>query len=280
MNLKLVSIIIPYYNASAFIERTIDYAKSQEQVDAEIILVNDGSDNFNSQVLQKYVDKIDLLITQENKGQAAARNAGIKHAKGEYILNWDSDDFFEPSFCRKAIQVFETDPDIKLVACEALRTADGLNGKLIRPHGGDYTNFLFENAALGSAMFKRKDWEAVGGYDEAQELRGFEDWDFYLRLLHPTGRAAVMPERLFTYVRHAESSTSKIINEQSGLSKRKYIYLKNELIYGQHYKRVVEDVFQRLENERKERYKNLKRIDYILGYKMLKPLRLIKSLLK
>lgn len=275
MSTPQLSIIIPYYNASTFIERTLDYAKEQEQLDAEIILVNDGSDNFNSQVLQKYVDKIDLIITQENKGQAAARNAGIQQAKGTYILNWDADDFFEPTFSRKAIEVFETDTEVKLVTCEAFRTSDGVTGDHIKPRGGDYKNFLFENAALGSAMFKKSDWKRVGGYDEAQELRGFEDWDFYLRLLHSTGRAAVIPECLFTYVRHAQSTTSQI--QHLKIDKRRYIYLKNDHIYKQEYHSLIDDVFNRVSWQQREAAKNLERIEYKIGLAILKPLRLIKK---
>lgn len=273
-----LSIVIPYFNAASFLERTLEAIKQQVVVNYELIVVDDGSDTMNKNVLMANQYQIDVLLTQENQGQASARNAGIRKAKGEYILNWDADDYFEPTFCYKAIQIFEADPEVKIVTCEALRTSNGVTGDYIKPIGGTYKNFLFENSALGSAMFKKADWKQVGGYDEAQKLRGFEDWDFYLRILYPCGRAFVIPEQLFTYTVHSESTTSRIILNDLSLERREYIYLKNQDIYGENYSLLIKDLFNRLFLERKERYKNFKRKEFVLGSAILKPLKLLKRL--
>lgn len=278
MKIPNLSIIVPYFNVGLFFERTMSYIHQQTDVDFEIIVIDDGSNSLNKNILRQLMGQIDLLITQENQGQASARNAGIRKAKGEYILNWDADDYFEPTFCYKAIQIFEADPEVKIVTCEALRTNNGVTGDYIKPVGGTYKNFLFENSALGSAMFKKADWKQVGGYDEAQKLRGFEDWDFYLRILYPCGRAFVIPEQLFTYTVHSESTTSRIILNDLSLERRKYIYLKNQDIYGENYNLLIKDLFNRLFLERKERYKNFKRKEFVLGSAILKPLKLLKRL--
>ena len=93
-----LSIVIPYFNAASFLERTLQAIKQQVVVNYELIVVDDGSDTKNKNVLMANLYQIDVLLTQENQGQAAARNAGIRKAKGEYILNWDADDYFEPDF--------------------------------------------------------------------------------------------------------------------------------------------------------------------------------------
>ena len=275
-----LSIVIPYFNAASFLERTLQAIKQQVVVNYELIVVDDGSDTKNKNVLMANLYQIDVLLTQENQGQAAARNAGIRKAKGEYILNWDADDYFEPDFSARAIEILNKNPTIKLVTSYALRTADGVSGELIKPAGGSYQNFLFENAALGSAMFRKKDWQETGGYDEAEVVRGYEDWEFYLRLLYPIGQAFIIPEKLFTYYRHAESTTSLILSERRSLAKRKYIYIKNKKIFQEHYTELIDDLFYRLEREERERYKNLDRIEYKLGYRILKPLRKLKRLFK
>jgi len=280
MNSLELSIVIPFFNAGSFLKRTLNAIKQQEAINYELIVVDDGSDTINKNLLMAYQNQVDILLTQENRGQAFARNAGIRKAKGEYILNWDADDYFEPGFSARAIKILNENPTIKLVTSYALRTADGVSGELIKPAGGSYQNFLFENAALGSAMFRKKDWQEVGGYDEANEVRGYEDWDFYLRLLYPKGQAFIIPEQLFTYHRHAESTTSKILSERRSLVKSKYIYIKNKTIYQEHYSELIDDLFYRLEREERERYKNLERIEYKLGYRILKPLRKLKRLFK
>lgn len=280
MNSLELSIVVPFFNTGSFLKRTLNAIKQQEAINYELIVVDDGSDTINKHVLMANQNQVDVLLTQENRGQASARNAGIRKAKGEYILNWDADDYFEPGFSARAIKILNENPTIKLVSSYALRTADGVSGELIKPAGGSYQNFLFENAALGSAMFRKKDWQETGGYDEAEAVRGYEDWDFYLRLLYPKGQAFIIPEQLFTYHRHAESTTSLILSERRSLTKRKYIYTKNKTIYQEHYTELLDDLFYRLEREERERYKNLDRIEYKLGYRILKPLRKLKRLFK
>ena len=98
-NKPLISIIIPCYNDSDFIEKAVQSALHQTYPNIEVIVVDDGSNTRTKQVLHVLRPSITKLITQENKGQSTARNVGIGAAKGYYILTLDSDDFFEFSFC-------------------------------------------------------------------------------------------------------------------------------------------------------------------------------------
>jgi len=271
-----VSIIIAYYNSSEFIQKALEFAEKQRGISKEIIVVDDGSDDYHKRELKRHSNRIDLLLTQENRGQGSARNLAIVNAKGKYILNWDSDDYFEPEFSEIALEKFTIDPKVKIVTCHALRTSDCINGEIVKPLGGNYKNFLFDNAALGSAMFKREDWERVHGYDESQSIRGFEDWDFYLRVLYPAGLAVVIPKLLFTYYRHQNSTTIKISNFR--MDRRQYIYTKNSEIYKNHYAELMGDIFRRLKKEEFEKNKNKQRLEYRLGDLLLKPLRILKRL--
>ena len=107
--------------------------------------------------MSKLKTKITKLITQENKGQSIARNVGIKEAKGEYIVILDSDDFYESTFCQKAIDLFTTDSNIKIITCYANLIYDNEIRDVFKPKGGDITNFLLSNDALGTSLFKKEE---------------------------------------------------------------------------------------------------------------------------
>lgn len=93
----LVSVIIPVYNVEQYLKACLDTVVAQDYSDFEVICVNDGSTDGSSSILNEYVTKYSniSIINQENKGLSAARNAGIRAAKGDYIFFLDSDDWIE-----------------------------------------------------------------------------------------------------------------------------------------------------------------------------------------
>ena len=191
-----VSIVIPCYNDFKYVKQAVESAKNQNYDNKEIIVVDDGSEWRTKEVLQNIKPQIDKLITQKNKGQSFARNIGIKEASGEIILLWDSDDYFDSSFTSKAV-AFLKDENIKIVSCYA-RCFNEKAEWLYRPIGGTLENFLFQNASLGCAMIRKKDWVLCGGFDENM-TKGWEDWEFFIRLLKPGGTCVIIPEVLFHY---------------------------------------------------------------------------------
>lgn len=90
------SIIIPVYNSSKYIEKCIDSILRQKFVDFEVILIDDGSTDDSVEIISKYLKKYSFLklIRQRNNGVSAARNRGLKNAKGKYVLFMDSDDYW------------------------------------------------------------------------------------------------------------------------------------------------------------------------------------------
>lgn len=101
-----VSIITPCYNASRFISQTIDSVLTQTFTDWEMIIVDDGSKDDSSEIVEKYVKKDSRirLIQQPNGGSANARNHGIREATGRYIALLDADDLWLPQFLEKQIE--------------------------------------------------------------------------------------------------------------------------------------------------------------------------------
>lgn len=101
-----VSIITPCYNASRYISQTIDSVLTQTFTDWEMIIVDDGSKDDSSDIVEKYVKKDSRirLIQQPNGGSANARNHGIREATGRYIALLDADDLWLPQFLEKQIE--------------------------------------------------------------------------------------------------------------------------------------------------------------------------------
>ncbi len=276
MDHKKISIIIPCYNDADFIEASVQSALNQTYENKEIIVVDDGSDQKTKAVLKSLEPKITLLIVQENKGTSAARNAGIEVATGEYILVLDSDDYFKPEFCGRAVQVFINKPDVKIVTCYANWFNDN-SYQIFKPRGGLFENILLNNIAMGSSMFKKIDWKTVEGYDEKM-IKGFEDWEFYIRLHKNGGRTEVIPEVLFHY-RKKVKSRSTLANENK-YELLEYIYLKHADLYKENFELFTKHLLDKIKAEEQEKFKNTKRIDYRLGKSILWPIRKLKTIFK
>ncbi len=110
----LISIIIPVYNVEKYLSQCLDSIFSQDFTDYEVICVNDGSTDNSLKILRQYEQKHQNLhlIDKQNGGTAAARNAGLKIAQGDYTWFIDSDDWIEPDSLRILAENLTDDPDI------------------------------------------------------------------------------------------------------------------------------------------------------------------------
>lgn len=103
------SIIIPVYNVEKYIIKCLDSVFNQTEKDFEVIVVNDGTKDNSIELIKHYNIKI---INQKNQGLSAARNRGVKEAKGEYLLFLDSDDYLENDTLKQISKSLENNPDI------------------------------------------------------------------------------------------------------------------------------------------------------------------------
>lgn len=205
-----VSIIIPCYNQAHFIPDAIRSAKAQIYSNIEIIVVNDGSTDNTSEVALAHESVI--LIEQENKGLAAARNAGIKASSGTWILPLDADDKIHASFISKTIGK----SDIVATWIETFG-----NEHRLWKFGRDqpyHSDFLKMNQVAYCCLFKKEIWEKVDGFDTHMR-DGYEDWDFWIRATREGYQVKRVMEFLFYYRRggntlynHAYENHNKILN--------------------------------------------------------------------
>lgn len=105
MSRKLISVIIPTYNRSDLLAKAIQSVKDQTYPEIQIIVADDGSQDNTAEIVKQFEDV--EYYYQENKGQGAARNLGLKYAKGEYIASLDSDDIWFEDFLENAADALE-----------------------------------------------------------------------------------------------------------------------------------------------------------------------------
>jgi glycosyltransferase involved in cell wall biosynthesis len=170
---------------------------AQTFTDFEILVVNDGStDPETCRLLADYSKPKTRVIHTENMGVSAARNHGIREAKGEYILPLDADDRIGERYLECAVAVLDKQPEIGIVYCRAALFGE-LEGEWETPKFS-IAHQLLDNLIFSAGMFRKCDWEKTKGYDSGLR-QGWEDWDFWLSILEVKQQVFRIPEILFFY---------------------------------------------------------------------------------
>ncbi|MDT0552272.1 glycosyltransferase [Urechidicola vernalis] len=205
MKNPLVSIIIPCFNVTEFIEESVQSALNQDYSNIEIIIVDDGSTEDVHSVVKQFLTESVSFFKKENGGLASARNFGIDKSNGELILPLDSDDKIHETYVSKAVNIFTQRSEVSLVYSKAaLFGAEKGEWKM-----GDYSfkHLLLDNMIFCSAIFKKEKFLNVGKYNEKFRF-GREDWDLWLRYLDEESIVIKIPEELFFYRKHSGNSMS------------------------------------------------------------------------
>jgi glycosyltransferase involved in cell wall biosynthesis len=198
----LVSVVIPCFRQAHFLADAIESVLRQSYERFEVIVVNDGSPDDTAAVASRYPVR---YVEQQNAGLAAARNAGLERALGEFVVFLDADDRLLPDALR--INVFRLMHDSTLTFVAGASRYIACDGMPLPtdppriPDGGVYEILLRRNRIRmpGMAMFRRAVFASVGGFDTA--LDACADYDMYLRIsrLFP---AALHDQLVAEYRRH------------------------------------------------------------------------------
>ena len=192
-----VSVVIPCYNQGILLTEAIKSVLDQTYTNFEIIVVDDGSDDFETLSILDRIDNPQIKVLRTaNGGLATARNMGIAASTGAIILPLDADDMIAPTYLEKGVAVFAGDSESGVVYSMADKFG-AANGLWPLP---EYSSSLIlkENMVFCSAMFYRESWELVGGYNTNMK-HGWEDWDFWLSFCEIGIRFVRIPEILFHY---------------------------------------------------------------------------------
>jgi len=206
----LVSVVIPCFRQAQFLPTAIESCLAQTYANIQIVVVNDGSDDDTEAVARGYGQKIDYFY-RPNGGMSAARNTGLRHAKGAYVKFLDSDDHLHPEHIDR--QVRALDGCTSKVCCSTLRAyRDGSPEKYedIEPFSGPLLPGLLRQGVWGNMqafLFPTEMARGTGGFDESPGLLA-EDWEFLCQvgLADP---AVVVDHHVGAYYRIRTNSTAR-----------------------------------------------------------------------
>jgi glycosyltransferase involved in cell wall biosynthesis len=217
MHRETITVVIPVFNGGQFIANAIDSALGQTVPPTQIIVINDGSTDDTNARLLPYRDRL-TLIDQANQGAAAARNAGLRIATGEFIAFLDADDVWHPRKLEIQLQLMLRRPEIQLIGTETFDypctgapdiSADADIEEISRDR------LLVRNYfTASSVMLHREIITRLGGFDTS--VSSVEDFDYWQRVAE-IGIVAILKSPLTGYRRVAGSVSCRPAGVEQGL---------------------------------------------------------------
>lgn len=226
----MISVIVPYFNAEAFLGEAISSVLAQTHERCELLLIDDGSSD-GSQAIAKgfcaaYPDKVSHFQHPEgeNRGLGASRNAGIRHAKGDYLVFLDADDVLMPQCLEQLLAAVAAVPGADVVCGSSLywhgwtnRLSDVMKDRVVSVlDGAEPYEFIdlplravrapWATPSVGAFLVRAAAARLVGGFEESTESLG-EDQYFYFKI-GLRARVAVIDDCWHKYRQHDDSLTA------------------------------------------------------------------------
>jgi glycosyltransferase involved in cell wall biosynthesis len=218
-NVFTLSIVVPVYNAEAYLKESIDSLLSQTYPDFEIILINDGSKDRSGDICESYKKKDSRIRVyhQQNQGVNRTLNFGIDQSQGEWIGRHDADDWSKPNRFERQIQYLRKNPDVKLLGtgCEIIdREGTVQQAWIVENHEQIVEILPFLNVIPhGSVIFHKKSFEAIGKYPDRIGSHYCEDYEAWI-CFASRYRVGILPEPLYCYRKHEASVSSVSFSAQ------------------------------------------------------------------
>jgi GT2 family glycosyltransferase len=197
---------------------------------SELLVVNDGSRE------ERTLEVLDVLrragytvIDQEQGGVAAARNRGIREARGRYLLPLDADNRLRPGFPAAAVSILDAEPAVGVVYGD--REEFGCRSGTVAAPEFDLDGLLRANFIDACAVVRREVWEQCGGYDGAMPAQGWEDWELWICAAERGWRFHRLPGITFDYRVRPGSLSSRLHSAEVGTSMRLHMIDKHLDLY-------------------------------------------------
>jgi glycosyltransferase involved in cell wall biosynthesis len=212
----LVSVVVPAYNSARYVARALQSILGQTYAPLEIIVVDDGSTDDTAGVLAPYRDRI-RYFRQANRGPSAARNTGIRHARGELIAFLDADDWWLPEKLERQVPLLRERPKVGVVHSGFEYYDEATGRHLPSDHfhtvlahelvGNCYVRLIDGNAInTCTAVVRRECFAQAGLFNES--LGWMEDYDLWFRVARAY-EFAFVPQALAVYRRHGTNTSSQ-----------------------------------------------------------------------
>ena len=207
------SIIIPAYQAAAFVAEAVESALAQRLPPREVIVCDDGSTDDVRSALARYAGEITLLH-KEHSGVAATRNVALRAAAGDFVAVLDADNVFLPEYLQALSELAVARPDLDILTTDAFLELDGevygryYRGKARFVKDDQRRGIIHQHFVYANAAYRREALLAVGGYDQFYDpspYHGVEDTDLLVRMILAGSKAGLVDEPLAVYRIHAGS---------------------------------------------------------------------------
>jgi glycosyltransferase involved in cell wall biosynthesis len=240
----LVSIIIPVYNAEKYIETSLHSALNQTWPNIEVIVVNDGSTDNSLAIINTFINRGVIIITQKNQGASAAKQVGLSHANGDFIQYLDADDLIAEDKVEKQIDALVNNPN-KVAVCRTVHFFTGDNPYtqnlsenddflkkfsdsplqfLINMYGG--YNLLGNMIQPNSFLTPRHLIEKAGPWNESLTLD--DDGEYFCRVILQSEGIIYQPDVLNYYRKYQNHfSLSGTLNKEALISQINSIWLRH-----------------------------------------------------
>lgn len=224
MESKKVTVIIPTYGRASRIEECIESLIHQTYKNIEIIVIDDNPINSDSRVetlkkLEKYLDKIKIILMEKNSGACAARNKGILLSTGEIITFLDDDDIYYPTKVEEQVKVLLADLTLDFVGCDMKVFVENQNRykKDIKCNLNRFSKFAIDGVLYTPMLMIRKNrLIEVGLFSETPK---FQDHLLVLKLLSKGMKYKVIEKSLFSHTIHSEDRITYSENFKIALEK-------------------------------------------------------------
>lgn len=228
----LVSIVVPVYDTDpSQLQEAVRSARSQTYSITELIVVDDGSTRPETRaVCGELGEEGVLVLSQDNLGVSAARNHGMRVARGSYLLPLDGDDLLEPGYLAATVPVLRDNPELAVVSTQA--DYFGARTGRMDLSAPSLPWMVAENSIHNTSLFRKADFERLGGYDETLR-RGFEDHEWWVRLLMDGGEARILDEVLFRYRVQTESRNASAQTSPEALRELRMAMMRNNAGHGE-----------------------------------------------
>jgi glycosyltransferase involved in cell wall biosynthesis len=201
------SIIIPCYNYGRFLAESIESALEQTQPALEILVVDDGSTDDSLVVARRYADRGVRVLTQPNRGAIATFNTGIRASRGEYFLVLSADDRLDSRYLERVQPLLDADRGAGYVY-----TAYRLFGTQHRVLGApsfSFNRLKLRPYIIATVLMRRAAFDQTDGFSPAM-AGGHEDWEFFITLAEKGWFGVALPEVLFQYRKHSDTSRNAV----------------------------------------------------------------------
>lgn len=211
------SIIIPFYNAEKYIERNLESVKTNIRDDIEVIIINDGSTDKTLELVNKFPLNNKKVISIKNGGVSNARNVGLKHSNGEYVLFLDGDDGIDKNLIKTVDQYYDDKFDLIKFGIKVIKENNQFDKKITKTN-----TIIKDNQVYINELIATRSYNSASNQMVKRELlirnnivfdcnkKYAEDYQFNIDLLKKVDSILLLENCLYHYYKHSDSTTNNL----------------------------------------------------------------------